>query len=169
LPEFALRYCVTVGDALALSLEVRNTTATPVRFEEALHTYLAVGDVREVGIAGLTGAEYLDKADGGKRKTQGSEPIRITAETDRLYLNTRATCTVTDPVWKRRLIIEKAGSDATVVWNPWIAKAKAMPDFGDDEWPQMLCIETGNCADHAITLPPGEAHTLQAIIRVESR
>jgi glucose-6-phosphate 1-epimerase len=40
--------------------------------------------------------------------------------------------------------VSKQGSQTTVVWNPWTKKSAAMPDFGDDEWPQMLCIETAN-------------------------
>ena len=91
----------------------------------------------------------------------------FTAETDRLYLNTRSTCVIHDPVWQRHIIVEKSGSDSTVVWNPWIAKAKAMPDFGDNEWPGMLCIETVNARVNAITLPPGKTHTMQQIVRVE--
>ena len=30
-----------------------------------------------------------------------------------------------------------------VVWNPWAEKAKAMTDFGDEEYKQMLCVEAG--------------------------
>jgi glucose-6-phosphate 1-epimerase len=55
-----------------------------------------------------------------------------------------------------------------VVWNPWVDKARRMPDFGDDEWPEMLCIETANALDDAVTVPPGESHTLAARIRVEA-
>ena len=29
----------------------------------------------------------------------------------------------------------------TVVWNPWDKKAKAMSDFGDDEYKRMVCVE----------------------------
>jgi D-hexose-6-phosphate mutarotase len=76
-------------------------------------------------------------------------------------------CVVCDPGGKRRLVVEKTGSDATVVWNPWIAKAKAMTDFGDDEWPLMLCIETCNVREHAVTVAPGESHGMGAVIRVE--
>jgi D-hexose-6-phosphate mutarotase len=53
-----------------------------------------------------------------------------------------------------------------VVWNPWIAKAKAMGDFGDDEWPGMVCVETCNVADHAVTLEPGKTHAMTARIEV---
>ena len=27
------------------------------------------------------------------------------------------------------------------MWNPWDKKAKAMSDFGDDEYKYMLCVE----------------------------
>ncbi len=42
----------------------------------------------------------------------------------------------------------------TVVWNPWVAKAKALADFGDAEWTQMVCIETCNVSDFAVELRP---------------
>jgi glucose-6-phosphate 1-epimerase len=166
--DVAIRYEVRIGRALRLSLRVENRSPAPVRFEEALHTYLAVSDVRQVSVAGLAGARYQDRLAPEPEQTQGAEPIRITAETDRIYAPTRAACVVDDPGWGRRLVIEKEGSDSTVVWNPWVAKAKAMPDFGDEEWPAMLCVETCNVRAQAVTLAPGQTHTLAATIRVES-
>ena len=165
--EFEAEYRVTVGPALGLRLRVRNTSRQPMRIEEALHSYLAVDDVRQVSIEGLAGTAYSDRVGTPHEETEGAAPIRITAETDRIYRNTHAMCVVRDPGWNRRLVVEKTGSDATVVWNPWIAKAKAMPDFGDDEWPSMLCIETCNVREHAVTVAPGQSHGMGAVIRVE--
>jgi len=166
LPPFEAKFNVEVDAVLKMALEVRNTGTQPEQFEEALHTYLTVGDIREVTITGLENTDYLDNLTGLSRKNQGPEAIRFTGETDRVYLDTRATCVVSDPVLNRRLIVEKKGSDATVVWNPWIAKAKAMADFGDDEWPYMLCIETANCKQHAVTLAHGATHKMEAVVRV---
>lgn len=163
------RYCVGIGRELRLTLHVRNATAAPVKFEEALHTYLAVGDVREASVDGLAGAACIDRLAPARDAKQGPEPIRITAETDRLYVGTRSTCTVHDPAWKRRIVVEKSGSDTTVVWNPWVAKAKAMPDFGDDEWPGMLCVETCNAGPNSVSLAAGESNCMGAVIRVESQ
>jgi D-hexose-6-phosphate mutarotase len=162
--DFVLRYRVAVGARLTLILEVENTSTAPFNFENALHTYLAVGDARQTSTAGLEGADYLDKTDNLQRKNQGQDPIRITAETDRVYESTRKTCVVDDPVLKRRITVEKSGSQTTVVWNPWIAKAAALPDFGDDEWPGMLCVETANAGANAITLAPGQTHSMRAVI-----
>ena len=125
---------------------------------------ISVADVRAIAITGLEDTAYLDKVDGAQRKQQGGAPIRLTGETDRVYVNTRATCVLDDPKLARQITIEKSGSDTTVVWNPWIAKAKAMADFGDDEWPAMMCIESANTGESAITLAPGAVHTMRAIV-----
>ncbi len=167
--EFLIRHRITVDRELTMVLEVENLGTAPFEFEEALHTYLSVSDVRETATTGLAGIEYIDKVDGLRRKVQEAAPIRITGETDRVYLNTKGTCSADDPGLGRRLEVAKEGSDTTVVWNPWIAKAAAMADFGNDEWPQMLCIETANAAENAVTLAPGARHAMTAIVRVAPR
>jgi len=164
--EFQLRYRVVFGRTLTLELAVRNTGTAPFTLQEALHTYFAVGEIREVAIDGLAGVRYLDRVHGGERCVQGSEPVRFSGETDRPYLDTEAAVTIVDPRLGRRIVVAKRGSRTTVVWNPWIAKAKAMPDFDDDEWPSMVCVETANALDNAITLSPGSEHAMEATIRV---
>ncbi|MCY2951940.1 MAG: D-hexose-6-phosphate mutarotase [Planctomycetota bacterium] len=158
--SFAARYRVTIGPSLNLSLEVQNTSLKAITFEEALHSYFSVGDVRQLSISGLANTSYLDKTDGMKRKTQDDAPITIAGETDRVYLDARMPCFIDDPTLARRIIIEKTGSDTTVLWNPWIAKAIAMPDFGEDEWTRMLCIESANAGPNAVTVAPDRRHTL---------
>jgi glucose-6-phosphate 1-epimerase len=163
---FAARYRVVLGRALTMQLEVANTGSAPISFEEALHTYFAVSDVRDISISGLEGRPYLDKVAGFAERVQAGDPIRFTAETDRVYLDTHATCTIHDPGWKRRITVAKQGSNSTVVWNPWIGKAHAMPDFGDDEWLEMVCVETANVGANRVTLAPGERHRIRADITV---
>lgn len=152
---FEVRHIITVGESLTMAIEVRNTGTAAARFEEALHTYFAVTDVRNVTIEGLAGVEYLDKTEGFKRKREGAGLMRLTQESDRLYLNTRTTCVIDDPGWRRKIVIEKQNSDSTVVWNPWEKRAATLPDFAADEWPGMLCIETVNERQNAIALPAG--------------
>jgi len=164
--DFRLAHELRLGRTLSMAFTVTNQGDAPITFEEALHTYLTVGDVRRVRVEGLAGAAYVDKVDGMKRKTQPDEPITVSAETDRLYLDTETAATLTDPDFGRAIRVTKAGSRSTVVWNPWIAKSKAMPDFGDEEWPGMICIETANAADNALTLAPGARHTMTASLSV---
>jgi glucose-6-phosphate 1-epimerase len=62
----------------------------------------------------------------------------------------------------RSVLIEKDGSATTVVWNPWVDKARALPDFGDDEWRRMVCVEVSNIGAAAVRLRPGASHTMAA-------
>lgn len=164
---FHLRFHVTIGSSLEMELEVRNEASEPLIYEEALHSYFAVADIRQVSVTGLEGTTIIDKVDGFKRKQLGDDPVRFTKETDQVHLSTKATCVIHDPVWQRRIIVGKTGSDSTVVWNPWIDKTKGMSDMEPDDWQKMVCIESANAADNAVHLPPGASHKLTASIRVE--
>jgi glucose-6-phosphate 1-epimerase len=97
--------------------------------------------------------------------TETADAIRFTAETDRIYQDTDATVRIDDPVLNRSIEVSKTGSKSTVVWNPWIAKSQRMPDFGDDEYLQMVCVESGNVREHAVTLFPGEKTLLTVELR----
>jgi len=163
---FLAEFRVSFGSVLAMSLDVRNPAGHPLTYEAALHTYFAVGDIRQVTVTGLAGGDYLDKVEGFARKRQDESPIAFTGETDRIYLDTEATAVIHDPVLKRRIEVAKSGSYSTIVWNPWVDRARALADFGDDEWPEMLCIETANVRERAVTLEPGSHHKMTATVRV---
>ena len=165
--DFHLTYRVGVDAALRLSLEVENRSGAPFTFEEALHTYLAVGDVRQAAVDGLGGAPYVDKTDGMRRTVLPEGAFRPSAETDRVFVGTRGPCTVIDPVLGRRLVVEKHGSATTVVWNPWSDTAGHMADLGADQWTSMLCVEAANAMDDAVTLEPGARHAMDVTIGVE--
>jgi glucose-6-phosphate 1-epimerase len=163
--EFRLIHRVTLGAELTMELDMRNTGSSPLQFEAALHTYFRVGDVTQVRVRGLDGTHYLDKTEGNREKSQQGD-IAIAKETDSVYLDTPGAVELEDPVLRRRIRVSKQNSLATVVWNPWIEKAKAMSDLCDDEWRQMICIETCNVGKHAITLAPGGRHSMRSILVV---
>jgi len=165
--SFHVRLRVTIGSSLEMELETRNEASEPLIYEEALHAYFAIADIRQVSVSGLEGTTFIDKTDGFKRKKVGNEPLEIAKETDQVHLNTKATCVIHDPVWQRRIIVEKSGSDSTVVWNPWIDKTRGMSDMAPDGWQNMICVETANAADNAVHLSPGDSHKLIASIRLE--
>ncbi len=159
---------VTFGKQLTLNLTVTNIADTDQTFEAALHTYLVVGDARQVAIAGLEHAPYIDQLQANKIRYQNDQPITFAAETDRIYTNTQATCILTDPVLGRQITVEKLGSRSTVVWNPWTEKSQRLADFGDDEWTGMCCIESANIGDDAVRLAPGASHTLLVKISAQA-
>ena len=156
-------YLVTVGASLTLNLTVSNTSNADFTFENCLHTYFHVADVRQIEITGLLGSRYSDLLSATDH-TESAESIRIAGEVDRTYQDTDATVEIRDPVERRIIRIRKSGSRSTVVWNPWIAKSQRMPDFGDGDYLQMVCVESGNIAENAISLAPCESSSLEVEI-----
>ena len=159
--KIAVEYNVIVNATLTVELMVRNQTTEPFVFENCLHTYFTVGDINAVSVRGLKGVEYLNQPTNFSRHTDHEDVIRIAGEVDRAYLNTKHTVDIQDPSLQRIIRVEKEESLSTVVWNPWIAKAKAMPDYGDEEYQQMICVESGNVAENKLTLAPGATSRLK--------
>jgi glucose-6-phosphate 1-epimerase len=167
IPKFTAEYFVTVGETLSLEFKITNQSNENFSFEDCLHSYFAVGDINNVFVTGLKGGEFLDKMKNFSRKKETSEQIFISGETDRVYLDTTETVEIHDLKLHRKIIVEKNGSRSTVLWNPWIAKAKAMPDFGDDEYPRMICVESGNVSENKRLLVPGKSSSLKVNFRTE--
>ncbi len=161
LPPFTADYVVTVKDTLTLQLIITNRSTDEVlTFENCLHTYFEVGDCTAISIGGLKGVSYLDRVDHFANKLETGQVIRIASEVDRTFLDASGPVEILDPVFGRRILVEKQGSASTVVWNPWIAKSQQMPDFGNEEYRNMVCVESGNVAANEIKLPPGQTRTL---------
>jgi glucose-6-phosphate 1-epimerase len=163
--DFRLLQRVTFGSELKLEFTVRNTGAAPFRFEEALHTYYKVGDVRQARIRGLDGVTYLDNTDSNKEKKQIGE-VRISSATDSAYLNTQNDLQILDPVLNRSIHIAKENSHSTVVWNPWAEGTRTLSDLGEDEWPQMLCAEASNILHNAVEIAPHQDHKMTVTMTV---
>jgi glucose-6-phosphate 1-epimerase len=162
---FELRLQVRFGRRLEVNLTATNTGTTAFPVGEALHTYLAVGDVRKVAVEGLAGATGMDRvADPKPAVFTGA--ITVGAETDLLFTGTTGVVTVRDASLGRTLRVAKNGSSTTVVWNPWIAKSVRLADFGNHEWPGMLCVEAANATTDAYQLAPGASHCLGTTIDV---
>jgi D-hexose-6-phosphate mutarotase len=164
-PPFLAEYVVTVNEALTLELEVtNNSTDEDLEFEECLHTYFAVEDIGTTSVAGLKGHSYLDKVANFAKKTETDEMIRIASEVDRIYLDAVGTVDIHDEKLGRVIRVAKKNSTSTVVWNPWIAKAQQMPDFGNEEYQKMVCVESGNVNVNKVTLAPGKSSRLKVTL-----
>jgi glucose-6-phosphate 1-epimerase len=163
--RFRLIYEVSFGKTLGLRLTVQNPAPQAVTFEEALHSYFVISDIRAVSVTGLGGCRFIDKTDGMRRKRQRAAGLRFSRETDRVYLDTPDRLAITDP-GHRRITIDKAGAKSAVAWNPWAAKAAALGDLGGDLWRRMVCVESGNIADNAIELAGDSEHVMSVGIGV---
>lgn len=159
---------VIVGDTLRMEMSTENTGKTDFVIGEALHTYLQISDIGAVSITGLDGCEYWDKVGGSNLRKQAGA-ITFSGETDRVYINTAATCVIEDDKLKRRIYIKKSGSHSTVVWTPWVEKANKMGDMGQpDGWREMVCVESVNAIDNVVKVAAGSKHTLIVEYRAES-
>lgn len=164
----SLELTVLLGAELQMTLTTVNQGATPFVLGEALHTYFNINDIGRISVSGLEDESYWDTVGGVEKKVQRGT-IRFMQETDRVYIDTSASCTIEDPEFRRRIHIAKQGSLSTVVWNPWTDKAARMGDLGQpDGWRRMVCVESANAWDNCLTLAPGEHHSLSVSYQVES-
>ena len=161
--QFRLVHRVTFGSELSLELACTNTGTTPLRFEEALHTYNRVKDVRDARVQGLDSVRFLDNTDANKEKTQLGDVV-ISSQTDNAYVDARGVVDLVDPRVQRRLRLKKSNSLTTVVWNPWQEGAAGLRDLGDGEWAQFLCVEASNVLGAAVNLEPGAEHKMAAVL-----
>ncbi len=161
---FELELHVILGETLTLRLTSKNIGSEPFKYTEALHGYYTVRQIADVCVMGLEGSKFTDSLVPGSAPQSEDSPIVFRAETDRIYSD-NGEVVISDPGIGREILLTKSGSGSTVVWNPWIAKSHRMPDFGDDEYLRMLCVEQANIGDAAITLPPGKSHTITLTIR----
>lgn len=160
---YRLDLVARLGPSLELTLATTNTGDEPFVVEEALHAYLAVGDVRQVSLAGLDGASFHDKVTGEDHTQEGD--LVLTGETDRVYRST-ADVVVSDPVLGRRLTVSTDGAADRVVWNPGAGKGPGIADIGD-QWPRFVCVEAANVLGDVVTIGPGETRSMTYRLTVE--
>jgi glucose-6-phosphate 1-epimerase len=165
---FSLVLIVTVTEKLKMDLVVTNQAPdADFTFENCLHTYFAVGDISSVVVKGLKNARYIERQEYHAEKPDPAEQIDIKGELDRTYLDTPTPVEILDSSLKRRIRVEKTGSLSTVVWNPWVARAHQMADFGDEDYKQMICVESGNVGRNRVTLQPGRSSIMSVTVSSE--
>ena len=143
-------------------LTISNTSGLDFHFQTLFHTYFKVHgsqamDNPSCNVTGLEGYAVSDKIT-NEDYTLGSNPVHIDGNVDRVYTpptgkNGVDVVIATGEGTKVQLTASGTvnGSDvavSAVVWNPHQEKAKAMIDFGDDEYFDMICVEPGILSNH---------------------
>ncbi|MGQ0619532.1 MAG: D-hexose-6-phosphate mutarotase [Panacagrimonas sp.] len=164
--DFALALECRIGRELHLALHVTNHGTAPMVYEEGLHTYFAVTDVRAVRLEGLAGTRYLDKRDDSKGKVQHQDRFAFTRDIDQVYLHTGAPIVLHDPAGHRVVHIAKTGSRTTVIWNPWDVLTPGFADLAADSWQHFACVETANADEDRVLLAAGATHRLAMTLGV---
>jgi glucose-6-phosphate 1-epimerase len=165
---FSIEMVVILGaDTMSVQVSVINSGDAPFDYQIALHTYFSISDIRSTAVCGLNGVEYLDSLQNRLQMTEPHLGITFDGEVDRIYLDTPDTLIIADESARKQITITKHGMPDTVVWNPWIDKSIRLQDFGDDEYQQMVCVETGAVA-LGIKLSPGERWAGETLFKSES-
>lgn len=161
-----LKLSIRLDEALNVSLVTYNSGDEPVSFSQALHSYFAVSDVRQISVKGLEGLRYIETLENWEEREQAG-PLQFASETDRIYLNTPDMLSIVDPQWQRKIHICTSGSKSAVLWNPWTEKTKRLGDMAADGWQGMVCVETANVLDDIVNLAPEEMHVMAVSVWAE--
>ncbi len=165
--KFNLQLEITVGETLSMVLTTSNLDEQDFTISQALHTYLAVGDVNEIEIIGLDGTHYLDKTTGfGKGQQKGD--ISIDGEFDRIYGSLQQNVLLRDPVFNRQIRIWSPKSTTAVIWNPGQAKTVEMTDLANNDYKKFICIEAANTACDKVVVKAGLSHCLTVNYAIET-
>lgn len=162
-----------------------STSEDPFSFTCALHTYFNIDSIHKAEVVGLKKAGgddlyFLDNLRARQKFVEDRDVITFEQETDRIYLDTnnyiqiipKSNSTYSDSdetktkakqkegnsdnsQTKRTITLKKEGFKDAVVWNAWSEKAKTIPDLGDDEWRDYLCIEAAVVGE-SVHLAPGQ-------------
>ena len=158
--ELSLR--IEIGQRLRLTLSTLNNSERAIAISAALHSYFAVDDITLAGVTGFENSDYLDCLAAEWPIKQQTGAIGIDCEVDRIYTSSP------QPIGLNRgsdcVFLYSKGSNSTVVWNPWIEKARRLSHFDDEAYKKMLCIETAQLSPDAIALASGQTHELQLTI-----
>lgn len=161
--EAELFYTVEVGDSLTASLTVNNNDSQIFEYSQALHSYFSIKDIQQTIITSFNKLAYTDALAGWVKKQQNGD-IRFAGEVDRIYHAAPNPIELIDQVDATVISIQSSGASSTIVWNPWVEKAKSLSQFNDADFKRMVCIESANTLDGSIRLKPGEAHTLSVTL-----
>lgn len=142
--------------SLKQTLTVVNKGSDTLSFTTALHSYFRVADVTKAVVEGLGDGhqQYLDNLDSREKKQQPAGNISFDQEVDRIYVEAPADVKVCDRASGHTVTVSREGFPDAVVWNPWIDKAKATADFGDEEYQEMVCVEAAVAPSGPIEVQP---------------
>ena len=114
-----------------------------------------------MAIQGLSGHQYKNSLD-GKLYTLDKD-LKINGEFDSIFLNQVEPIKIVDKNYNREIVMEKQGSQTTVVWNP----AKDLAEMSPKQYKTFVCVEPSNVGDYCVKLAPHSKHTISATINVQ--
>ncbi|HAQ21530.1 MAG TPA: hypothetical protein DCR40_20215 [Prolixibacteraceae bacterium] len=166
--DFCAEMSITVGLTLIATLKVTNTSAEPFEYGCALHSYYNLSAIENMSVEGLNGTAYYNQLT-AENGVQEEDFLQIRGAFTRHYLGTETPVVIADPIFRRRIKVDKSGSKVTTVWNPGQEACSNMVDLPDDGYETFVCVEATNAFGYEIQLAPGESFETSAIIGLEEK
>jgi len=132
---FTTRLEMNLAHDVTLSLHID----AQIESTAALHTYFACQKIEDVKVYGL-GSTYNDTLNNGISCESQSEILCINQAIDRIYTQPETKTSFQEN--NRTITISHVNHSDVVVWNPWREGAEKLTDMQNDDYKQMLCIET---------------------------
>jgi len=150
---FLCTFTVTVDEnKLDTRLVVENKGTDAFDFQSALHSYFTVSALDNLEIRGsFENKQFLNKlaGDGGEMQTETRSAITITEEYDRVYKGVNDPVLADKGTGKALTILNAAGYEDTVLWNPYGNEGMGYNNF--------VCVESVKF--DPVTLAGGESWT----------
>jgi glucose-6-phosphate 1-epimerase len=147
---FTAELTVNLGEMLTVSLKITNSGDSPFTFSAALHNYFAVADVQSSAVHGLAGLVYVDKLADGARFVEQAGELRITGETDRVYVAGPRQVTISAALGTSSTVVGAGEFGDWVVWNPWRDGSVSIADMDSDDYLEMLCVEAARISEPVV-------------------
>lgn len=157
---------VQLHDQLHIEWTVHNRDTAAIRFEQALHTYFAVGDVHRASVHGLAGVPVSEHAAAPAASFDRDAPVQFVAETDRIYQGVPDELVLRAAALRREVVLTTANARSAIVWNPWPAKTARLPQMAAEDWRSFVCIESANVRENAVHLAAGAQHSMRLSLAV---
>ncbi|XP_028795665.1 putative glucose-6-phosphate 1-epimerase [Neltuma alba] len=159
--EYRLRVILGPDGNLTLISRIRNINLNgkPFTFSFAYNAHFCVSDVWDVRVEGFETYDYLDNLKNRERFTEQGNALTFEEEVDRVYLDIPQKIAIIDHEKKRTYVLRQEGLTDAGVWNPWDKKAKALADFGNEEYLKMVCVRPARIMEkgkRGVTIKPGE-------------
>jgi glucose-6-phosphate 1-epimerase len=163
--HYAFGCALTVAlqdDSLVMTLTVTNNGQEAFSFQAALHTYLAVGAIESIHLAGLEGCDFEDCTIAGQNEVKPHMALQPFEAIDRIYFNAPEQLQLQST--QGQVEMQQSGFNDVVVWNPGGAAAACPPDLPKDGFRHFLCVEAARIGQ-PVQLAPDQAWSGTQTIR----
>ncbi|OWF48400.1 putative glucose-6-phosphate 1-epimerase [Mizuhopecten yessoensis] len=165
--RFKLVYTLELTkSSLSTRLTVDNTGSEGFTFTTLMHSYFLTPDIATTTVRGLKGLNYVDKVKNGQELQEDRDKVTIPQNYDRVYQ--KCPSTVSMECSSHTVSVNLSNFTDVVVWNPWSEKARAMSDFGDEEYSTMVCVEAGRVSC-PVQIAAGQQLAFQQTLQVQAK